>query len=226
VNWRNGSEPTVGRTCRRAGVCHHQRVSSTDPTRGQSEVEPVDGGAPVEPERHISWSTRLIIGFVVLVALVVGYFIATSLLPRWWAHRVGAVADGSLTAGIFAGLTCGVVFTVLPLLLLRLMLGRRARWGLRLTYLVLAAVAAAPNLITLGIVLGTNNAAHAGERIMDVEASGFRGATLVGAVAGAVLMVAAWSLLFSRRRRKHEVERLRSELKRREAEAAETSTQD
>ena len=36
--------------------------------------------------------------------------------------------------------------------------------------------------MTLSVVFGGNSAAHAGERIMDVEAPGFRGASLVGAI--------------------------------------------
>jgi hypothetical protein len=174
----------------------------------------------------VSWANRFILGFVVLVALVVGWFIATAFLPRWWAQRVGSVADGGFTAGIFAGLTCGVVFTALPLLLLLLVVRRRARWGARATFLVLAVLTAWPNLTTLGITLGSSSAVHAGQRTMDVEAPGFRGATLVGAVAGVLLVIAVRVSLFSRRRRKAELVRLRSELHRRDDEATEASPQD
>ncbi|HEX2810020.1 MAG TPA: hypothetical protein VHN80_27975 [Kineosporiaceae bacterium] len=174
----------------------------------------------------MSWTNRLILGFVVLVALVVGWFIATAFLPRWWAQRVGAVADGGFTAGIFAGLTCGVVFTAIPLTLLLLVVRRRARWGARVTYLVLAALTAWPNLTTLGIAVGSNAAVHAGQRTMDVEAPGFRGATLIGAIVGVLLLIAARVALFSRRRSKAELARLRAELHRRDDDATETSTRD
>jgi uncharacterized membrane protein len=185
------------------------------------------GGQPgARPEalehggRSMSWSTRLILGFVLVVVLVAGWFIATAFLPRWWAQRVGQVADGSFTAGIFAGLTCGVVFTAGPLLVLRLVVRRHARWVWRLVWLVLAALIAVPNLTTLGIVLGTGSAAHAGERTLDVNAPGFRGASLVGAVIGAIAVIVLWVALFSRRRKGRELQRLRTELRHRDASDA------
>jgi hypothetical protein len=67
---------------------------------------------------------------------------------------------------------------------------------------------AAPNLLTLGIVLGNGNGAHAGDRILDVEAPAFRGATLAGALIAAGCLAAAWYLLFSRRRAWRRAERL------------------
>lgn len=180
---------------------------------------PSQSGAAA-PVRRVSWTNRLIVGFAVVVSLVAGWFIAVSFLPRWWAQRVGEVSDGSFTAGVFSGLTCGVVFTALPLLLLRPVVRRRVRWGVRLAFLVLAALAAVPNLTTLGIVLGNGSAAHAGERTMDVGAPGFRGATLIGAVIGAVGVIMLWVLLFNRRRRRRELAELRAELRRREADEA------
>jgi MFS family permease len=172
---------------------------------------------------RVSWTNRVILGVVVLVTLAAGGLITVAFLPRWWAQRVGQVSDGSFTAGVFSGLTCGVVFTALPLLALRMVVRRRARWGTRLVWLVVAALVASPNLTTLGIVLGSGNAAHAGQRIMDVDAPGFRGATLVGAILGAIGILALWTLLAGRRRRRREVTRLRAELKLREADRAEES---
>jgi hypothetical protein len=54
--------------------------------------------------------------------------------------------------------------------------------------------------MTLGIVLGTGSGAHAGDRILDVEAPGFRGATLAGALIATGLVAVAWYLISSRRR--------------------------
>jgi hypothetical protein len=59
---------------------------------------------------------------------------------------------------------------------------------------------AAPNLLTLGIVLGRGNGAHAGDRILDVEAPEFRGGTLAGALLAGACVAVAWYLLASRRR--------------------------
>ena len=49
--------------------------------------------------------------------------------------------------------------------------------------------------MTLGIVLGVGSGAHAGDRILDVEAPAFRGATLAGAILAALLAGYIWYLL-------------------------------
>ena len=63
----------------------------------------------------------------------------------------------------------------------------------------LAIVLAGPNLLTLGIVIGSGKAAHAGERTLDVDGPGFRGATLAGAIGAAFAVAAVEYLLASRR---------------------------
>lgn len=186
-------------------------------------VEPTPGAVP--PRRDLSVRITLVLVTLVLVALAVLF--AVSVLPRWWAHRVGAVVDGTFSAGIFAGLTCGVVFTAIPLLMLRRVVARHASVVTRVVWLVLAALFAAPNLTTLAIVIGTGNAAHAAERTFDVEAPGFRGATAVGAVIGVVFVVLLWILLAGRRRGRRrlreteaELQELRLQAQRRDAEAS------
>ena len=62
----------------------------------------------------------------------------------------------------------------------------------------LAVILALPNLMTLGIVLGRGNAAHAGDRILDVEAPAFRGGTLAGALLAGLLVGFVAYLLVSR----------------------------
>jgi uncharacterized membrane protein YccC len=87
-----------------------------------------------------------------------------------------------------------------------------------------AILLALPNLLTLGIVLGSGKAAHAGERTLDVDAPGFRGATL-GAVIAAVIAFLLWEyLMYSRRRARDQVHRLRAQLKAREQPAEANST--
>ena len=75
------------------------------------------------------------------------------------------------------GLFYGFVFTVLPIALI--VWGIRKRRSVRAWLFIVggAVLFALPNLFTLGIVLGRNGAAHAGERTLDVEAPGFRGAS-------------------------------------------------
>jgi MFS family permease len=152
----------------------------------------------------------------VLVAVVVAYLVATATVPRWWAQRVADQVDGSIAAGTGLGLFYGVAFTFLPLLVLSFALRRGRPWRLRGWLAGLAVVLALPNLMTLGIVLGTGSAAHAGERILDVEGPNFRAFTLVGAIAGAVAVVGARYLMASRRRARARASELRDELRRRE----------
>ena len=144
------------------------------------------------------------------VALVV-LLAASAFLPRWWSHRIGNQADGSFTNGIGLGLFYGFTFTLLAVVLLVVGLRRIRSWKGRLILLGVALLIASPNLITPGIVLGPGDAAHAGERTLDVDAPGFRSSSLIGAIVAVLLVVAVLLLLGSRRRAKEESARLRQE---------------
>lgn len=175
--------------------------------------------APAPAPGQSPLKRRLLIGVGVLVGVVLLYYIGGATVPRWWAHRIGDQVDGSGTAGIALGLFYGFVFTFLPLMVLTFALVRRRSWRARAWLIGLAVLLALPNLFTLGIVLGTGSAAHAGERTLDVEAPYFRGATLVGAVIGALAVVGVRYLLLSRRRAKEREARLRGELRARDEAA-------
>ena len=149
------------------------------------------------------WGRRLTIGLVAVVAAILGYFIAAAVIPRWWAQRVGSVVDGSLTVGALYGLFIGFVFTVAPLLLLLVVWKWRSpdrTWLGWIGWLVLVVLIAAPNLMTLGIVLGISDAAHAGDRTLDVEGPGFRLWTLIGVIAGFAAVLGLAYLIRSRTR--------------------------
>ena len=118
----------------------------------------------------------------ITVAILLGLLIGAAFIPRWWAQRVGDQANESFTGGIMLGLFYGFVFTVLPLLLIIWGIRRRRSGRMWLWILVGAMLLALPNLFTLGITLGPGSGAHAGDRTLDVEAPGFRGATLGGAL--------------------------------------------
>ena len=75
---------------------------------------------------------------------------------------------------------------------------------------LLALLFALPNLMTLSIVLGGNSAAHAGQRIMDVEAPGFRGASLVGAIIAVLVFVGVVVLTMQYRRRGRQLAKARA----------------
>ncbi len=136
----------------------------------------------------------------VLVVLVIAVLIASATVPRWWAHRIGDQVDGSITQGTLLGLFYGFVFTLVPIALVVLILRWRRTWKWVLFALVLGVVFALPNLMTLSIVVGRGNAAHAGDRTLDVDAPAFRGGTLAGAILACLLVGFIAYLLVSRGR--------------------------
>src|SRR5512132_2803203 len=139
---------------------------------------------PVEASSDPDWRRRgLWIGGILVVLLLVG-LIGSATVPRWWAHRVGDQVGGSITQGTLLGLFYGFVFTFVPILVLVLVL----RW--RRT----------PRAIAVAIVLARGNAAHAGDRVLDVEAPAFRGGSLAGALLAALLIGFVAYLVASRRR--------------------------
>ncbi|VFA95192.1 Uncharacterised protein [Nocardia farcinica] len=166
----------------------------------------------VRPEARAApgsrWRVRVIGGLILLAVLVIAYFILAAYVPRAWAQRLGHMVDGSFAKGIGWGLTFGLVCTLVPLLLLLFAVGIwRKRGGRFLAGVaaVLAVLVAVPNLMTLTIVWGGNNAAHAGERILDVEAPAFRGATLVGAIIAALLFCGLLFLVTRRQWRRRQL---------------------
>lgn len=169
---------------------------------------------PAPPRRPLG--QRLLVAALVVAVILLAYIISAQTIPRWWAHRIGDQVRGSGTAGIALGLFYGFVFTFLPLLVLSIALRRGRPWRLRAWLAALAVVLALPNLFTLGIVLGSGSAAHAGQRTLDVNAPYFRGSTLAGAVVGALAVLGVRALIDSRRRHKLREKRLRDELRARD----------
>ena len=145
----------------------------------------------------------------ILVVVVLAGVVASATVPRWWAHRVGDQVDGSITQGTLLGLFYGFVFTFVPIVVLLLILGWRRTTRTVVAAVVLALVLALPNLMTLGIVLGRGNAAHAGDRVLDVEAPAFRGGTLAGAILAVLLVGFVGYLVVSRRRAQEGARRAR-----------------
>lgn len=168
-----------------------------------------------------SWSHRLAVWGGVLLALLFAGVIASAFIPRWWAHRVGDQANESFAGGIMLGLFYGFVFTVLPFVLIVWGIRRRRSAKAWLFIVSGAALLALPNLFTLGIVLGRNDAAHAGDRTLDVDAPGFRGASLAGALLALAAAGFVWHLLSSRRRARIAEKKARDELKAHQEQAAE-----
>ena len=147
-----------------------------------------------------NWSRRMIVAAIIVAGFLLGALLASATIPRWWAHRVGEQVGGSIVAGVFVGLFYGFVFTALPLLVLGAVVRWRRTWRAIAMGIVFALLLAIPNLMTLGIVLGRGNAAHAGERTLDVEAPAFRGATLAGALVALAMAGFVGYLIVSRGR--------------------------
>lgn len=164
-----------------------------------------------QPVTEANWTLRIVLVLSVLVVLGVAYLFGTTVVPRWWAHRVANRVDGSLTAGTLYGLFIGFVFTFVPLLIARQAFRRRLGTKLRVAVLLLALVAAAPNLITLSIVVGSSNAAHAGERTLDVDGPGFRAGTAWGATFAVVLAVGLLVWTWKVRRDRRELKKLKGQ---------------
>jgi hypothetical protein len=163
-----------------------------------------------------TWVNRAVLVFVLIALAYVAYAVSAAFFPRWWAQRIGTQVDGGFAAGTLWGLFYGFTFTFIPLLVIAQMRRRFFSWAWRGILLVVAVLLAVPNWLTLSVVLGTSNAAHAGERIFDVDAPGFRAASAIGAVAAAVvaLVLVGTSMRLSRRRR--EVRDLKGQLSERE----------
>jgi hypothetical protein len=156
--------------------------------------------APRKVDGGPDWGRRIVWGVGLLAVLVVAVLIASATVPRWWAHRIGDQVDGSITEGTLLGLFYGFVFTLVPIALVILLLRWRRTWKTIVAALVVGIVFALPNLMTLSIVLGRGNAAHAGDRTLDVDAPAFRGGSLVGALLACALVGLVAYLIVSRNR--------------------------
>src|SRR5690606_23575026 len=165
--------PLAGRSRRDAATI----VTMTENTSGGQDPAAVPPpGAPAR--RRVDGRDVLMrLGGVVAVIVVVWliYLLLSAFLPRWWAQVIGNAVDGSFAAGAWWGLVTGAVFTLAPLLLLAQAFLPRRSWPVRGGFVLAAALLAVPNLLTLTVVLGTSSAAHAGERVLDVDGPAFRG---------------------------------------------------
>jgi hypothetical protein len=169
-------------------------------------------------EERPNWGRRILIGVALLVGAVIAYLIGAAVIPRWWAQRIGDFVDGRISVGATLGVFVGIVFTILPLLVLWAAFRWRGGWRRVLVFLAIALLVAVPNLMTLGIVAGDGSAAHARERILDVDGPGFRGGTLVGVILGVLTFGLFAYLVASRGASRRRVAHLQAE--RRAAAAA------
>lgn len=183
--------------------------AATPPPTEETAIDRRVGEEPkVEPS---NWVVKIVLALVALVAIYIAFRTSAAFFPRWWAHRVGDQVNGSFTAGTLWGLFYGFVFTFVPLLLIFQIRRRFFSWTWRLVVVVIGLLLAAPNWLTLSVVAGNSKAAHAGERIFDVDAPNFRAGSLIGVIAGVVAAVALSGAGMMAKRRKNQVKRLREE---------------
>lgn len=166
---------------------------------------------PAQLERRntiVRFAVFVLVGAILTVLL---YFLLSALIPRWWSQLVGRQVSGRISNGILLGLIYGFVFSFLPLIVLAQARHRAFSWPAKGLIVLIAAVLTAPNLMTLGIAIGTSPAAQAGDRTMDVTAPGFRYASLWGVVLGtlAAVVVVTVSILWERRSRELKLLRAR-----------------
>lgn len=181
-----------------------------DGTTPDASAVPGRGDGFIRRDEGMSFKTKSIVGLGGVALLFLGWLFAVAVLPRWWAQRIGNQVDGSMTSGVLFGLAIGFVFTAVPLFVARFAFKRERRWKHRAFIVLAALVLAVPNLTTLGIVVGNGNAAHAGERILDVDGPGFRGGSVFGAVFGVALPVLVWYAFGSRNRQRRKANELRA----------------
>lgn len=184
--------------------------AATSPTSQDDAIDRRVADQPgVAPGR---WVRRAVLALVIVAVAYVLFRISAAFFPRWWAQRVADQVKGELTAGTLWGLFYGFVFTFLPLLLLFQIRRGFFNWTWRLIIMVISLVLAAPNWLTLAVVAGNSKAAHAGERIFDVDAPGFRAATLIGVCVAAALAILLTGASMLMAHRKREVKKLRGQL--------------
>lgn len=157
------------------------------------------------------WVRRIVLVIVLVGVAYIVYLMSAAFFPRWWAQRVADQVDGSVSRGTTWGLFYGVVFTVVPLFVLVQVRRGFFSWKWRGVVALVAIALALPNWLTLSVVAGNSNAARAGERIMDVDAPGFRAATLIGVVIGAAVVIAFTVVSMRLKNRRNEVKRLKGE---------------
>lgn len=185
---------------------------------GQQDLNVAPGArpgafAPTRGDRAAAWFAHAgkvtVVTLIAVAVLIAVYLAASAFLPRWWAQVVGRQVDGSMGQGTAWGLFYGFLFTLVPVLVVAQMRRRWAStWKAKVILVVVALLLALPNWLTLWIVLGASDAAHAGERILDVDAPGFRAATLMGAIAGLLIgLVLTFTGVWVRRRRRTFAER-------------------
>lgn len=159
------------------------------------------------------WGLRIGLGAAALALLAIVYLVVRLFLPVWWATRIGNQTQGSITSGILLGLVYGFVFTFIPLFIAWQARYKGVSWPWKSVIIVVAVLAATPNLLTLSIYANSSGAAAKARSMIDISATWFPSWSIGGAAAALVLFIgiAAFWHLWRSRGRKMKV--LKSEIK-------------
>ncbi|MFK0002484.1 hypothetical protein [Paenarthrobacter sp. NPDC090522] len=183
--------------------------------------------AQVPPGKKGNWGVKIILVIVALLVAVAAYFVLGAILPRWWSDVIAGQIRRDLGASVLVGMFYGFVFTFVPLVIAWQATHKAVKWPLKIVILLVAVAVATPNLLTAGIVFGSNESAHAGQRTLSVDAGFFTTWTAISAVAAAVIFAAVTILWAVWRRRGKQMKALKqAELERVRTAKAAASTED
>ncbi|MFK0008652.1 hypothetical protein ACIQTZ_16525 [Paenarthrobacter sp. NPDC090520] len=183
--------------------------------------------AQVPPGKKGNWGVKIILVIVALLVAVAAYFVLGAILPRWWSDVIAGQIRRDLGASVLVGMFYGFVFTFVPLVIAWQATHKAVKWPLKIVILLVAVAVATPNLLTAGIVFGSSESAHAGQRTLSVDAGFFTTWTAISAVAAAVIFAAVTILWAVWRRRGKQMKALKqAELERVRTAKAAASTED
>lgn len=165
--------------------------------------------AQVPARKKRNWGVKIILILVALLVAVAAYFILGAILPRWWSDVVAGQIRRDLGASVLVGMFYGFVFTFVPLVVAWQATHKAVSWPWKIVILLAAVAIATPNLLTAGIVFGSTESAHAGQRTLSVDAGFFTTWTAISAVAAAVIFAVVTVLWALWRRRGKQMRALR-----------------
>ncbi|XAS73879.1 hypothetical protein VUN82_08610 [Micrococcaceae bacterium Sec5.1] len=165
--------------------------------------------AQVPARKKRNWGVKIILILVALLVAVAAYFILGAILPRWWSDVIAGQIRRDLGASVLVGMFYGFVFTFVPLVVAWQATHKAVSWPWKIVILLAAVAIATPNLLTAGIVFGSTESAHAGQRTLSVDAGFFTTWTGISAVAAAVIFAVVTVLWALWRRRGKQMRALR-----------------
>jgi hypothetical protein len=184
--------------------------------------------AQVPAQKKRNWGVKIILILVAVLVAVAAYFILGAILPRWWSDVIAGQIRRDLGASVLVGMFYGFVFTFIPLLVAWQATRKAVSWPWKIAIVLVAVAIATPNLLTAGIVFGSTESAHAGQRTLSVDAGFFTTWTAISAVAAVVVFIAVTILwaLWRRRGKQMKVLKQAENQRIRAAKNAEAQAQD